>query len=214
MIDTNLILVEYMWSEKIQKSQNMRKHKQMLLIGEFFGFEMHTASELRRYHGQVSATIKLGGKFINITRNKAKFEIDNYTVGRKVDRVLLRTREEQNGKNHNAILLLFHDSNGIVALTYSCQKHWWEARVRFPVSAGEFHTSLSKHSKLWKIIFCRGGPPSVDKEEHALLFLVLCPSEFFFEGLSLLRLSFDPKIPEGGAEGLDRITLRPTSDQE
>ena len=45
-------------------------------------------------------------------------------------------------------------------------------------------------------------------------FLVLCPSEFFFEGLSLLRLSFDSKIPEGGAEGLDRITLRPTSDQE
>lgn len=49
---------------------------------------MHTASELRRYHGQVSATIKLGGKFINITRNKAKFEFDNYTVGRKADRVL------------------------------------------------------------------------------------------------------------------------------
>ena len=115
MIDTNLILVEYMWSEKIQKSQNMRKHKQMLLIGEFFGFEMHTASELRRYHGQVSATIKLGGKIINITRNKAKLESDNYTVGRKADRVLLRTREEQNGKNHKAILLLFHDSNGIVA---------------------------------------------------------------------------------------------------
>lgn len=182
MIDTNLILVEYMWSEKIQKSQNMRKHKQMLLIGEFFGFEMHTASELRRYHGQVSATIKLGGKIINITRNKAKLEFDNNTVGRKADRVLLRTREEQNGKNHKAILLLFHDSNGIVTLTYSCQTHWWEARVRFPVSAGEFHTSLSKHSKLWKIIFCCGGPPSVDKEEHALLFFGALPFRVFFLG--------------------------------
>ena len=59
MTDKNLILLEYMWSEKIQKSQNMRKHKEMLLIGEFFGFEMHTASELRRYHGQVSATITI-----------------------------------------------------------------------------------------------------------------------------------------------------------
>ena len=95
-----------MWSEKIQKSQNMRKHKQMLLIGEFFGFEMHTASELRRYHGQVSATIKLGGKFINITRNKAKLEFDNYCT-QSVGRLTAESYLEQEKNKMGRIIKLF-----------------------------------------------------------------------------------------------------------
>ena len=59
----------------------------------------------------------------------------------------------------------------------------------------------------WTSIYWQGGARST-------FFWCFALQSFFFEDLSLLRLGFDPKIPEGGAEGLDRITLRPTSDQE
>ena len=56
-IKTNLIMSEDMGPEKIQHSQDVREHEQMLLVCKFFRFEMNSTSQLCSYHRKVPTTI-------------------------------------------------------------------------------------------------------------------------------------------------------------
>ena len=56
-IKTNLIMSEDMGPEKIQHSQDVREHEQMLLVCKFFRLEMNSASQLCSYHGEVPTTV-------------------------------------------------------------------------------------------------------------------------------------------------------------
>lgn len=75
----HLIPSEDMWSQKIQHTQYVREDKNMLLIGELFGLEVHSASQLCSYHGQVpgkghkKGPLTTGTQFIVTTKLLTSF---------------------------------------------------------------------------------------------------------------------------------------------